>query len=81
MTTPRPESDSDFLRQVASDGVFGDQCERLNMIAARLEALENALVALYTYPRVQDLLAPRGSLGSIMDQVESALKHQAGEGL
>jgi hypothetical protein len=38
------------------------------------DELADALLALYTFPRVRERLAPKGSLGSIADQVEAALE-------
>ena len=42
-------------------------------VCALNEELVAALVALYTYPGVRELLAPNGLFGSIADQVEAVL--------
>jgi hypothetical protein len=52
--------------------------ERAQQAEARNEQLRAALMALYTFPGVRELLAPSGSLGSIADQVEEALSDATG---
>ncbi len=47
--------------------------DEFNLKTEQAEKLAEALRALITYPRVADLLAPKGSLGSIQDQVDEAL--------
>jgi hypothetical protein len=44
--------------------------------ADRRVSEETALTALYTFPRVRELLAPSGSLGSIADEVDAVLSSQ-----
>lgn len=60
--------------------------QRVDAAAERDEALaaaamREALDALYTFPRVRELLAPSGSLGSIADQVDAALSTDSGRAL
>ena len=51
---------------------------RVRTLQAAAPKLLEALKALYTFPRVRDLLAPRGSLGSIDDMCCAAIKEAEG---
>lgn len=47
--------------------------EQMASAKLREKALADALRALITYPRISEVLAPRGSLGSLLDVAEAAL--------
>lgn len=67
----RDERDALKYRLQTWDDAHG---ERLAAAERERDRLRTALVELYTYPGVRELLAPRESLGSIQALVEVALE-------